>query len=409
MATQKQPAISQSHLNPEDTKTESAVLGTYTRLRSMLAMNRGSNHTNPRNANRRASFGSARDEMNICNFTYLQGIRSLNNIAHCAEEVGNSTSSTCPYKGESGASTSWLRKLCPYKPGDSGASKGTEADNASKSTNSGTRQINAAKHLASDCPMSGQNRADAGIKQVQPKSLKVDTKFLASKCPIMHEKPEDQSSHGYGGVAGDEINPRNMMPQISENPLSSDKVTFSKAREVSTIPKTGEESSGQTNWVYPSPQQFYNALRRRDKVDEEDELEKDNTMNAIVFAHNVTNERTWNEIMEWEQMHFAKCPTPTLLRFVGRSEDWSPKAYVSAYFSAKGAPFDRHDWIIDRCGLEQVRYVIDYYDDVHAGDTEELDISLDTRPALDSFGNFFDRLRFPFWRMMSAKKDESEK
>lgn len=27
-------------------------------------------------------------------------------------------------------------------------------------------------------------------------------------------------------------------------------------------------------------------------------------------------------------------------------------------------PFDRHDWIIDRCGKE-VRYVIDYYYDSH--------------------------------------------
>jgi len=24
-------------------------------------------------------------------------------------------------------------------------------------------------------------------------------------------------------------------------------------------------------------------------------------------------------------------------------------------------PFDRHDWVIDRCG-KQVRYIIDYYD-----------------------------------------------
>lgn len=98
-------------------------------------------------------------------------------------------------------------------------------------------------------------------------------------------------------------------------------------------------------------------------MSEEDKLEEDNTMNAIIYAHNITNERTWTEILEWEAMHYAKCNKPSLLRFVGRSEDLSPRAYVSKLFYKRGAPFDRHDWVVDRCGLEQVRYVIDYYDD----------------------------------------------
>ncbi|KAL0200433.1 hypothetical protein M9458_003620, partial [Cirrhinus mrigala] len=51
-------------------------------------------------------------------------------------------------------------------------------------------------------------------------------------------------------------------------------------------------------------------------------------------------------------------------------------------------PFDRHDWIIDRCGKE-VRYVIDYYD---GGQVAKHTI-LDVRPAFDSLGAVWDRMK----------------
>lgn len=56
-------------------------------------------------------------------------------------------------------------------------------------------------------------------------------------------------------------------------------------------------------------------------------------------------------------------------------------------------PFDRHDWIVDRCG-KRVRYVIDYYDigDENGYKTGEF-VELDVRPAFDSFAAVFDRSR----------------
>lgn len=56
-------------------------------------------------------------------------------------------------------------------------------------------------------------------------------------------------------------------------------------------------------------------------------------------------------------------------------------------------PFDRHDWIVDRCGRE-VRYVIDYYDigDENGYKTGEF-VELDVRPAFDSLGAAVDRSR----------------
>lgn len=66
------------------------------------------------------------------------------------------------------------------------------------------------------------------------------------------------------------------------------------------------------------------------------------------------------------------------------------------------APFDRHDWVVDRCGTE-VRYIIDYYHDESLPVDQSLpgqfdfssntQITLDVRPALDSFTALVDRLK----------------
>ena len=68
-------------------------------------------------------------------------------------------------------------------------------------------------------------------------------------------------------------------------------------------------------------------------------------------------------------------------------------------------PFDRHDWIVDRCGKE-VRYVIDYYDSGIV-DKETYQFSaLDVRPALDSFGAFWDRSKACWMRWFYAPEVE---
>ena len=48
------------------------------------------------------------------------------------------------------------------------------------------------------------------------------------------------------------------------------------------------------------------------------------------------------------------------MRFQGRPQDLSPKAWLLSKMGLSARPFDRHDWFIDRNGVE-VRYVIDYY------------------------------------------------
>ena len=202
------------------------------------------------------------------------------------------------------------------------------------------------------------------------------------------------------------------------------------SRETSTIPR----GDGTGNWEYPSPQQMYNAMLRKGYTDTpEDAVE------AMVAVHNFLNEGAWGEVREWErrfsrglrrgwqecaqgedgrallaQMREARrrrglgargklgeveeeeeeeATEPRLVRFMGRPNDMTPKAYLHqllAYVYPAGflgePPFDRHDWFVARRlpnGSErEVRYVIDYY----SGPPEESGepvFYLDVRPAVD--------------------------
>lgn len=154
-----------------------------------------------------------------------------------------------------------------------------------------------------------------------------------------------------------------------------------------------------SNRSYPSPQMFWNALVRKGK--QEGASEKD--MQTVVSIHNNMNEKTWNQVMAWEQLVEVKDGgrEPKLLRFVGRPDQLSPKAYIKTLLGHP-APFDRHDWIVDRGGQE-VRYVIDYYHDESKVTADQIpqqlqdahamqSIVVDVRPAIDSADSVVSRL-----------------
>ena len=57
------------------------------------------------------------------------------------------------------------------------------------------------------------------------------------------------------------------------------------------------------------------------------------------------------QVLQWEKLHQNRCGGPRLKKFAGRPQDYSPKARLLNFLGYK-LPFDRHDWVVDRCGKE---------------------------------------------------------
>ena len=178
------------------------------------------------------------------------------------------------------------------------------------------------------------------------------------------------------------------MPDLPQTAAPEQALNLSTVRETSSIPKTGSESK----WVYPSPQQFYHALLRKNKSADEE------SMDSVVFVHNQVNEDSWRQVMEYEALYQHQCKEPSLQRFVGKSEEMSFKAKARKFFGFQATLFDRHDWFVDRCGIKSVRYIIDYYDTSNTDLTDrggQFDVMIDARPAPDSVQAVWDRIRKP--------------
>lgn len=109
------------------------------------------------------------------------------------------------------------------------------------------------------------------------------------------------------------------------------------------------------NWVYPSEKMFFEAMKRKGYS----AVETD--MKTVVPIHNAVNERAWKEIKEWEAPYLSqsKCDGPKLESFANKMERMTPTARFNTILGYT-APFDRHDWVVDRCGT-RVDYVIDFY------------------------------------------------
>lgn len=93
-----------------------------------------------------------------------------------------------------------------------------------------------------------------------------------------------------------------------------------------------------------------------------------------------------------------------MLRFRGRPRDVSPKARMLNWMGYK-LPFDRHDWIIDRCGQE-VRYVIDFYEGKRERESDPPSIYIDARPEF-SLGGVRDRLTMKYRELFGKKSQPS--
>ncbi|CAB9497450.1 c heme lyase [Seminavis robusta] len=228
---------------------------------------------------------------------------------------------------------------------------------------------------------------------------------VGNGCPVQHS---DKTPSSLEEAAGYSQRPH---PDQQGVELSTRRVVSSIPRGSSTTEEKGPHHQPKTdqqppNWVYPSEQQFFHALRRKgwDHV-------QASSVPTVLEIHNSINERTWKQVLEWEQDMDLPVPTTTsngpakfvetnlkLVRFLGRPSDLSPQAFLwTKIMQWNEPPFDRHDWYVQKQPSRQnnnvesevvsypiQRYVIDYYMVPPPHPDLPPKPYVDVRPALDS-------------------------
>lgn len=307
---------------------------------------------------------------------------------------------------------------------------------------------------------SSQSVIPSGSSSIQPEDHPGDRSppSRTSQCPIQHLDRQQPEANDDQLMANRDFNHLNNMPHLAQAPSPGQRTSLSLERTMSSIPRspsidaTSPPSSSSSHgelatsscpinhrdsdqkkktWVYPSPQQFYNALLRKGWETPEEAIP------VMVDIHNWMNEAVWGEVLRWESRYFFNHHTnsatsklinpseirsdPTvhqsiqpeisLAKFQGRATDLSPKArfnwllskiFPNLYNPYK--PFDRHDWLICRENPKNssnplevdppkfCRYVIDYYDGGVDEDGNPV-FHFDVRPAIDDFDSLMARLK----------------
>ncbi|KAF5006220.1 hypothetical protein FDECE_7379 [Fusarium decemcellulare] len=243
----------------------------------------------------------------------------------------------------------------------------------------------------SACPVDHKSR-EAWLNQARS----AEAQSQPAKCPVDHTAPKwwTQTLKSYIWSSPSPAPPPAHHQAKPKDGLDTE-------REISTIPRTsggpaacpvdhgkeaprpanhemetGVDPSG--NWVYPSEKMFFDAMKRKGY----DARVAD--MKTVVPIHNAVNERAWKEIKEWEAPYLSesKCGGPKLESFANKMDRMTPTARFNTILGYT-APFDRHDWVIDRCGT-RVDYVIDFYagrPDGKGGPSFYLDV----RPKLNTW------------------------
>ena len=203
--------------------------------------------------------------------------------------------------------------------------------------------------------------------------------------------------------------PTSHSPQIHQ--LGTDRVTStipraSSAPDTTTpspssppaLPSPSSEShpssptpASAAHWIYPSERMFFDAMKRKSYSPNAPD------MATVVPIHNAVNERAWSEILQWERSNWrlvaqnTPCGGPKLRSFSGDSKKLSPRARWRSLIGYE-APFDRHDWVVERCEGEGVEYVIDFYKGKGGAEGGKLNFYLDVRPKLNSWEGWRMRL-----------------
>ncbi|KAI6382239.1 hypothetical protein MCOR25_000828 [Pyricularia grisea] len=206
--------------------------------------------------------------------------------------------------------------------------------------------------------------------------------------------PEPQTARPAPRPQLDEHRVVSSIPRSSTSPNQPAGSTTTTTAPASSRPVNHEIETGADphtgNWIYPSEKMFFEALKRKGTAGDTRPVD----MRTVVPIHNAVNERAWKEIKEWEAPYLDgpggnKCGGPKLESFSGLAAKMTPRARFNTLLGYT-APFDRHDWVVDRCG-KKIEYVIDFYAGRPGAARQQqqqgpqINFYLDVRPKLNSW------------------------
>lgn len=282
------------------------------------------------------------------------------------------------------------------------ADKGSMKGFGSGTAQAGEEEKCPVDHKTRDLWLQQAQQARAAQSAATATATATTTPQSAPTASAIPEPPQQQATSSWSSWL--------RLPSFSRqpsSPQSPDQTTpppprtqsqLDEARVISSIPRASEAgpaacpdnheqetgASKTGHWVYPSEKQFFEAMKRKGH----EAAAAD--MRTVVPIHNAVNERAWAEILKWEAPYVAPvveggCGGPRLHSFAGLgSATMSPKARINTLLGYT-APFDRHDWVVDRCGTK-VEYVIDFYAGRNDGAGKgKLNFFLDVRPKLNTW------------------------
>jgi len=184
------------------------------------------------------------------------------------------------------------------------------------------------------------------------------------------------------------------IPRQSDSQIPGHQIQLTAAEEEDANAK---EDDPNTTWVYPSEQQVFNAMKRKGWKGIEEE-----SIPSFLQIHNSVNERSWQDVLEWEELAGHSGESVELSRFEGRPTDLTPKAWLLSTLGITDKPFDRHDWYVvnkdnnkDNHNTNEKRYVLDFYmteSSSNSGTGTGLPkVEIDVRPAIDGPEALFQR------------------
>ncbi|CAG8712531.1 19854_t:CDS:1 [Racocetra fulgida] len=125
---------------------------------------------------------------------------------------------------------------------------------------------------------------------------------VTAPCPVNHSSWPSISAPKNEGCSSDALNNYNKQLHSDQKSLGQH-IPLDTTRQISGIPRSFPDSDKNKskevieNWIYPSEQMFFNAMKRKDWNPREED------MRVIVPIHNAVNEKAWKEILEWEKLH----------------------------------------------------------------------------------------------------------